>query len=188
MNSELLVRLIQEWSAFNGMQSGKNLGEFAAWLLEKETHSQEVSEENEEIKFKLIELSRIVELATKKIFEGEQTDLQAFRILSIVEKLRNPRKQDVVINSLLETSTGFYVIKFLVGKKLLNELADPKDKRSIQVSLSQAGKTYLQNKRKELQKVLILKGLQSASDKKTFVKILNTIHLIHKNKLQLNLK
>jgi DNA-binding MarR family transcriptional regulator len=183
MNTNSLARLIDVWNTYSSKNTSDSLEDFAAWLLAKELDARDAGGETDELKFKLIELTRILELQARRVFEGDALDLETLRILSIVEKLKNPKKQDVVISSLMETSTGFYILKLLVKRKLLKQEVDQNDKRSFLISLTAYGKIFLNNKRKALQKVLLLQGVSSISEKKVFTKTLNAIHAFHKIKI-----
>jgi DNA-binding MarR family transcriptional regulator len=177
MKSKSLQKLIEEWIAFCDQDTNADLSDFAVWLLNKEGS---LLEDSELLKFKLFELTRIIELKSKRIL-SKPGDLQAFKVLSIIERKKNPVKLEVVKDSLLETSTGFYIIKDLFKKGLVKESMDPKDRRVVRIKLTTEGKTFVATKRKELQKVAVLEGLTSQSDKKLFAKLLSTIHLTQKN-------
>ncbi|MCU0322600.1 MAG: MarR family winged helix-turn-helix transcriptional regulator [Chitinophagaceae bacterium] len=183
MNVNSITSLIREWAAFSDAHPGQTLSQFAVWLLTKNQNGQDYNE-GDDIKFKFIELSIILETQAKLILE-DASDFQAIRILSILEKEKKARKLDVVLTSLLETSTGFYVLKTLNKRGMIKELPNSSDKRSTVVTLTSYGKKYLTTKRKELQKILLLDGVQSEADRRAFVKTLNQIHTFQKNKVKL---
>lgn len=185
MNAKTLAELIGQWDLFCSNQSGNSLHDFAIWLLANNYKGDAQGEKEDDLKFKLLELSRLLEIQAKVLFNGDASELQLVRVLSIINKHKQSIKQAIVHESLLEPSTGFYVIKVLVEKGMVKEVRDKKDKRALMVVLTPKGKTYLQLKQRDLKKLTVLPVMSAFAEKSSFIKILNLAHKYHKDKIQL---
>ncbi len=190
MNSESLSHLINQWVLFTTDSRGQDgsLKDFALWLLSVEGDLIEKWADEEDFKFKILDLSRFLEIQAKILFDGDGGDLQIMRILSIIEKLKNPIKKEVVDSSLLETSTGFYFLKLIAKKGLIREITNSKDRRAFTVVLTAKGKNFLHQKRKDLKKISLFKVIEPGLDRKAFFKALNVLHQYHSTNTQLQLK
>jgi DNA-binding MarR family transcriptional regulator len=63
------------------------------------------------------------------------------------------RKTDLIKNNMMETPSGTEVIKRLLANKLVTELPDPDDKRSVRLKISEKGKKELYTIFGEMNKV-----------------------------------
>lgn len=182
MNTGAIVKLFEEWHAFTGVSSNESLPDFATWLLAKEAYSTPNSE-SEDLKFKLLELSRAMELTIKPVLRESDLDLDTLRILTIIQKLGRPCRHDVVVMSMMGTSTGFHLLKVLETKGMIKGTQDPVDRRAAVLSLTSKGRAVLKNKRKQLKKFSLLSGLKLEADRKVFIKTLNVLHKFHVSKI-----
>lgn len=185
MNTKTLAELIDQWDLYCTNQKGESLHDFAIWLLNNDYKEDDEIETEEDLKFKLLELSRFLEIQAKFLFKGDASELQLVRVLSIIEKHKHTIKQSIVQESLLEPSTGFYIIKLLADRGMVKEEKYKKDKRAITVTVTAKGRAYLQSKQKDLKKLTLLPAIRAFSEKKSFIKVLNLAHKYNKDKTQL---
>lgn len=179
MNSTQLAQLIEEWTRYTSEQKNCSIHDFAAWLLTQQMQSRNKAD-GEEVKLKLLELSRILEIQTKKAFGGNGNELQILQMLTAIDQLGTPHKLDAISASLMEISTGFALIKKLVKKKLVAQRTDNEDGRAYIIYLTTEGKSVLAEKKKKLKKVMLFSGVSSTSDQEKFTRIINTLHKVHK--------
>jgi DNA-binding MarR family transcriptional regulator len=98
-------------------------------------------------------LARLWAWYCKKLFAGlPLSSYQDFLILACVAGKGNPKKNEVIAESLLETTTGTDNIRKLVNMRLLRESHDSNDKRAIRLQLSAKGLTALQTTTQALMK------------------------------------
>jgi MarR family transcriptional regulator, lower aerobic nicotinate degradation pathway regulator len=68
-----------------------------------------------------------------------------FIFLATLSRQSSMRKTDLIKNNMMETPSGIEVIKRLLKYKLVAELADAEDKRSVRLKLTEKGKKELQD-------------------------------------------
>jgi DNA-binding MarR family transcriptional regulator len=176
-----LVQLIKLWTEFNLNKSVGDLNDFATWLLAKTLAIDDSSDENLSNTLLLLDISRMIEMQAKEIL-GESSDLQTFRVLTIAQRLKNAKKQDIVIESLLEQSTGFTSIKNLVERKLLKEVVNSQDKRSLLIKITAKGSEFIKEK-KNLLKSLDALSKVNLHEKQILCKHIYSIYSFYKNNI-----
>jgi DNA-binding MarR family transcriptional regulator len=180
MKSELLLKLLEYWAAYSKERLRGSLAEFAAWMLTKECESELLSEDLsdvEKIKLKIFEIAQALETDSESSLKFNE-----FRILSEVQKRKKSNKQTIVSDLSFDNSTGFYFIKSLIKKKLLQQDDDPSDGRAKVISLTEKGRSELGRVRRDFAtRVPIHKLARNSRDRKTFITTLNSIYSIEKN-------
>lgn len=177
MESDLLFKLLNHWSAYSSQRSKGSLADFAAWMWTRECRA-EISEEErldvEKIKLKIFDVARTLEGNI-----GSSLKFHEFRILSEVQKSKKSNKQHIVSSLSFDHSTGFYFIKGLVKKRFLQQVKDPNDGRAKVISLTEKGKDELAKARKDFTKRFSIQSMSSdPKDRRTFFATLNSIHSI----------
>ncbi len=89
-------------------------------------------------------LSRFALLYTKKALAPlDLSSIDDMVYLHIINALGTPRKSDVIHHAISEFPSGIDIIKRLVKKGCLEELADDNDRRSKRLQLTEKGKIVL---------------------------------------------
>lgn len=150
---EKIENLLLHWKKFREM-GGESLVDFADWIkteqiLEKKPSNpvpfqvEQFMIQNPvyaQIGYFWGRLNRYANFWTKKAFADLPIKtVEEFGVLMFVRLSSQPRKTEVVENSLLETSTCLEIIKRLVRQGFLLEQKDQKDKRSVRITLTEKG-------------------------------------------------
>lgn len=178
MNSS--IELITHWENFKKNAGEESLADFAAWLWSQQTRRRLTEKEINEvemIKFKIVEISRLVESSIKRPLRFHD-----YRILTEVHKQRKPKKLDVISKLGIDSSTGFYLIKGLVRRKLLKQEKNPEDRRAFLVELTQKGQLTLEQARIEFSKSLPLEAIASDTKaREVFIRTLQKIYSLQQS-------
>lgn len=103
-----------------------------------------------------------------------------FIFLATLSRQPSMRKTDLIKNNMMETPSGIEVIKRLLKYKLVSELADPEDKRSVRLKLTEKGNKELLAIFKEMNKVgNVLVGKLNAAEIKQLHGLLEKLFTHH---------
>jgi MarR family transcriptional regulator, lower aerobic nicotinate degradation pathway regulator len=103
-----------------------------------------------------------------------------FIFLATLNREPSMRKTDLIKNNMMETPSGIEVIKRLLKNKLVTELADPEDKRSVRLKLTEKGKKELYTIFGEMNKVSnVLTGNLNTAEIKQLHSLLEKLFTHH---------
>jgi MarR family transcriptional regulator, lower aerobic nicotinate degradation pathway regulator len=148
-----VIPLIEKWETFNQLHKGKNMYDFAAWLLsEKQNRKTALAKNKEtETRGKTTEVAILVTRLYRYlgISVGPQlkklgfTKEHEYNFLYQVSRMDRPNKNDLSKENMMELSTGRDIIRRLKIKRLVEEKEDPNDRRAMLISLTSKGKKLL---------------------------------------------
>jgi DNA-binding MarR family transcriptional regulator len=92
-------------------------------------------------------LQRLWEIQTKSLFQehADLANLNELRIMACVANKQQPKKNEVISEVLLESTTGTMLIQRLVSRGFLTETPDPSDRRAIRLEVTGPGNAALQS-------------------------------------------
>jgi len=112
----------------------------------------------------------------KKINNGQCNSLLEFEALRFVEESGQPHMRDIAKNFHVSPPAATLMIDSLVKAKMLKRILDPKDRRSVRVSLTPSGakilKNGITNKVNELKKIF---GVLTPTERLQFTTIIKKI-------------
>jgi MarR family transcriptional regulator, lower aerobic nicotinate degradation pathway regulator len=176
-----------------------DLRSFAVWLYNREAGRQflprEYSTEGEwkgpfdhvgvddQITFFFLGLNKLIKFYVKKGLEGTELvgvdDLHFLMRLSGIESMT---KSEIINTHISEMSSGTEVIKRLLKRGLIEDFADPDDKRSKRVRITQKGMkiaTGIGTKLHNLHRLFL--GMISQEEKFSLLAVITKIHSFHFN-------
>jgi len=147
------VKIVNEWAAFEEKYPDAGIDEFCRYYLIKAREKKNPEELFQGVmpplpRMVLIKLlGRIVGLyqvyADPALAEIGIRHLGDFLFLNVIYHAREPRKTEVIYETMTELSTGLLILSYLKQKKLITERADPTDKRSKRVKITAEGTKVL---------------------------------------------
>jgi len=147
------VEIVNEWAAFEERYPDAGLDEFCRYYLIKAREKENPEELFQGVmpplpRMVLIKLlGRIVGLyqvyADPALAEIGIRHLGDFLFLNVIYHVKEPRKTEVIYETMTELSTGLLILSYLKQKKLITEHADPTDKRSKRVKITREGTKVL---------------------------------------------
>ncbi len=148
-----VIPLIGKWEAFSKLHKGKNMYDFALWLLKERQEKRSASTKNTknesrgkntETAILITRLYRYLGLSVSpQVKKLGFTTEHEYNFLYQVSKMDRPNKNDLSKENMIELSTGRDVIKRLKTKRLVEEKQDPDDRRAMLISLTPKGKRLL---------------------------------------------
>ncbi len=178
---EQIENLLLHWKKFRE-NGGKGLLDFGDWLKKRQMPEKtSLSPVPIRVEQFMIQnpvyaqigyfwgrLNRYANFWTKKAFADLPIKtVEEFGILMFVKISVNPRKSEVAENSLLETSTCLEIIKRLVRQGFLIEQKDQADKRSVRISLTEAGLVVLLQSLQKMQEISHLLSVELPEKQQT---------------------
>lgn len=185
-----LQNLLKHWETFKN-QGGSDLGQFGDFLSNREkkptssdlvmgAYPKEAPLEPM-IGYLWARMLRYTSFLTKKALEDTPIkSLDEFGVMITVKEFKDPKKSEVVKESLLETTTCFEIIKRLVKIGLIKEVADESDQRVRRTMLTDEGTIAFEKIQKKvflLSQILV--GHSSTEDKVTLTRILKSLDDFH---------
>lgn len=156
--------LIAKWEHFLTETNNDSLEHFAIWLLNDRKIARDFAEEKTEIDAYFIEknkevnlgyksgeaaylisrLNKFIRFYTKPIFrEVGLSSSDEFAILAQLDVRQIGTKKQIIMDNIIEMTTGIDMIKRLIRQGWIAEKANDADKRKKLISLTVAGKTLL---------------------------------------------
>ena len=165
-NYTALKKLIDAWEEYENEAENSNLHDFAGWLLYHNKKNRNIRPLKKNTRFEplfpeygkymqhISRKSRFLELVMRIsrfhdfYFRKFLNDLPIntrleFLFLFSVDTLGQVRKTDVIHLQLVEFTTGMDIIKRLINQGLIEEFANPSDKRTRLLDITHEGKTLL---------------------------------------------
>lgn len=154
MQYDHIIALIRAWESYEKQGGDSNLEAFARWMLQQPaapqlttspvaTRPEGYERVNTDVLLNILlhRINRQWEIQTKEIFAAlpEVTSLSELRILSCVAGKNQPKKNEVISEVMLETTTGTMLMQRMVARGLLTESADPVDRRAVRLALTEKG-------------------------------------------------
>jgi DNA-binding MarR family transcriptional regulator len=181
-----LIPLIEEFEATNQKVEMKN---FLQYATEKQTVKRSKPTQiddnlqmmSNQLGFFLNYLFRFFKGYTKTALRNSSISTSDdFVFLATLSREPSMRKTDLIKNNMMEIPSGIEVIKRLLKHKLVAELPDPEDKRSIRLSLTDKGRKELYIIFGEMNKVSnVLVGKLSAGEIKQLHGLLEKLFTHH---------
>ena len=188
---ENVIKLLEAYKKFLDHGFPPNLEYFGKWLSESLHHErpkdQKVNQLAPESKSAMLAYSLGIlmsfsELWTKLAFKDlPLVNISDFGILKYIEITRQPTKKDVAENSIMEKSTCFEAIKRLERNNLLEEFADPNDKRARRVNLTTEGEKIIDRATVQTQKLSgLLIGDLNEKEVSLMLDVITKLNKFHK--------
>jgi MarR family transcriptional regulator, lower aerobic nicotinate degradation pathway regulator len=146
-----LLPLIEEFEATNQKMELKSFLQFARQKTtplnaKAATPDKDLQLMSNQLGFFLNYLFRFFKGYTKTALRNSSiSTADDFIFLATLSRQPSMRKTDLIKNNMMETPSGIEVIKRLLKYKLVAELADAEDKRSVRLKLTEKGKKELQD-------------------------------------------
>ncbi|MEI7981805.1 MAG: winged helix DNA-binding protein [Bacteroidota bacterium] len=162
-NKELLIELIQHLDAFESKQSGDHsitLNDFTGYLnalggegqapmrrIEGDQETDSLKEKRtapDNISILLVLMYRYVRIYIKKALKDSPVQTaDEFSFLITLMTYESMTKTELITNQVMEKTSGTEIIKRLLKQGLIREFADPDDRRSVRVSITEKGRKEL---------------------------------------------
>lgn len=194
-------QLISHWEQFEQEAKQLSLKSFALWLYQRENGAPEAdlatlqasvgSNPDEafyepfllETKIAIImgRLGRFGKNYAKKALQGlPVNNLDEFTLLAGVALLGKPAKSEIILFNFLEITTGTEVIRRLVKKGLVAEVADENDKRLKRLVVTPAGAQVRDRAMQQMQQVSrLMCGNMSETQKQQMLAELTQLDNLH---------
>jgi DNA-binding MarR family transcriptional regulator len=204
-NTALLIKLIQHLDAYESKQSGDHtlsLNDFIGYLNalgdwdqapmrkiegDQETHSQkEKRTPPNNISILLVLMYRYVRVYIKKALKDSPIQTaDEFSFLITLTTYESMTKTELITSQIMEITSGTEIIKRLLKQELIREFADPVDKRSVRVAITDKGKKELSATFPGMNVVAkIVIGSLSQPEIKTLYYLLNKLDFYHNDIFQ----
>lgn len=181
-----LIPLIEEFEATNQKVEMKSFLQYATEKQNARRSKPAKTDDNlqrmsNQLGFFLNYLFRFFKSYTKTALRNSPISTSDdFVFLATLSREASMRKTDLIKNNMMEIPSGIEVIKRLLKHKLVAELPDPEDKRSIRLSLTKKGRKELYVVFGEMNKVSnVLVGKLSASEIKQLHGLLEKLFTHH---------
>jgi MarR family transcriptional regulator, lower aerobic nicotinate degradation pathway regulator len=144
-----LIPLVEAYEATNQKVEMKGFLQFVAQREDSPTTKNAKPDANaqmmhNQLGFFLNYLFRFFKGYTKTALRNSPVSTaDDFIFLASLNREPSVRKTDLIKNNLMETPSGMEVVKRLLKNKLVAELADPDDKRSVRLKITEKGKKEL---------------------------------------------
>jgi DNA-binding MarR family transcriptional regulator len=198
MPAASIVPLISLWEEYLQQHKNEDILAFARWVIkEKQTRMEPDSEElrtkgsqmykdvelhdTEKAMLFIYRLQRFVEMNSKPLIkEIGFVNPNEYAMLAEICLLNSPNKKEIAKKMLLENSTAVEISKRLVQRGFIKEVADPKDKRSTRLGVTNKGLKKLYESHSVLGKVRanFLKALNDA-ERKDLIRLLEQLEKYH---------
>lgn len=157
------------------------------WAEEAGSNSDKITVElphgsvDDQISFIFLSMHKLIKFYVKKVLEGTQLvsldDIHFLLFLSATESLT---KSELINSSINEMSSGIEIIKRLQKKGLIEDFADPDDKRSRRVKITQEGLREISKVTSKFSNVHRLLGKAIPEDEKfNMLALLNNLYEFH---------
>jgi MarR family transcriptional regulator, lower aerobic nicotinate degradation pathway regulator len=181
-----LIPLIEEFESTHQKVEMKGFLQFMAQKTAQTTPkpvtmNNELQTMSNQLGFFLNYLFRFFKGYTKTALRNSSVSTaDDFIFLATVNREPSIRKTDLIKNNMMETPSGIEVIKRLLKHKLVSELADPEDKRSVGLKITEKGKKELYSIFNEMNKVgNVLVGKLRVSEIKQLHSLLEKLFTHH---------
>ena len=159
----LLIELIQHLDAYESKQSGDHstsLNDFTGYLnalggegpapmrrIEGDQDTDSLREKRtapNNISILLVLMYRYVRIYIKKALKDSPIQTaDEFSFLITLMTYESMTKTELITNQVMEKTSGTEVIKRLLKQELIREFADPDDRRSVRVAITEKGRKEL---------------------------------------------
>lgn len=163
---EEIIALISKWKDFREIQKDGDLKNFANWILSENKFDAKQSDQEDFIVAqveKMEEKNEIPNLANRGVIghllarmnlfvknyakqpfqEIGLNSIEEFRLLQMIDRVKNINKSELSNESLMEFSTVVDVLKRFTKKGLIKQVTDPNDQRASLLQMTSKGKSFL---------------------------------------------
>lgn len=161
-----IILVISKWKDFRELQKDGDLKNFANWILNENKSVAKQSDQEDFIVAqveKMEEKNLIPDLANRGIIghllarmnlfvknyakqpfhELGLNSLEEFRLLQMIDRVKNINKSELSNESLMEFSTVVDILKRFTKKGLIKQVTDPNDQRASLLQITNKGKSLL---------------------------------------------
>lgn len=194
MNIDLILEVVQELKTFQDSEqkSAATMEDFRNYLnckeYEKDTpshltnkHNLEVNKIENEIAKQVILLNRYCKTLMKKALQDcPELVNEDFTYLYRLMDYESLTKTQLVEKNAHEKQTGIEIIKRMAKNNLITEVPDENDKRSVRISVTDAGRKVFRDSMKDITLASkIMCADFDAEEKKSFLQLLKKLNLFH---------
>jgi|GEM_PF-5820829 len=170
---EDLILLISKWKDFKENQTDGDLKSFANWILNEKKSIPKTTEQEDFIVARVDEMEEkntIPDLANRGVIghliarmnlfiknyakipfqEIGLGNLEEFRLLQMIDRIKNINKSELSNESLMEFSTVVDIVKRFTRQSLIKQVKDIHDKRATLLQINSKGKDLLNKTYKTL--------------------------------------
>ncbi|MEO7044646.1 MAG: MarR family winged helix-turn-helix transcriptional regulator [Ferruginibacter sp.] len=198
-----VILLISKWKDFRNAQSHGDLKSFAGWIVNDDvSHATQTDQENfivtqvEIMKEKenipdlanrglighlLARMNLFVKNYAKMPFQQiGLNNLEEFRLLQMIDRVKNINKSELSNESLMEFTTVVDIVKRFTTQGLIRQVKDAKDKRAIHLQITTKGKDLLNKTYKTLADLKPnVAGDLSMKEQETLINLLLRLNNFH---------
>ena len=198
-----IILVISKWKDFRDLQKVGDLKNFADWILNENKFVAKQSDQEDFIVTqvaKMKEKDTIPDLANRGVIghllarmnlfvknyakqpfqEIGLNNLEEFRLLQMIDRVKNINKSELSNESLMEFSTVVDVLKRFINKGLIKQLKDDKDKRASQLQITIKGKNLLNTSYKTLAQIKPnIAGDLTFKEQETLINLLLKLNNFH---------
>ncbi len=158
MPAASIVPLISLWEEYLQRHKNEDIQAFARWVIREKQSKTEPSsaeesktegsrvyaevrlQDTEKAMLFIYRLQRLMDMKSKPVIKGIGfAKPHEYAMLAEICLLNNPNKKEIAKKMLLESSTAVEISKRLVQRGFIKEIADPKDKRSTRLGVTNKG-------------------------------------------------
>ena len=163
---EDILMIISKWKDFRQIQKNGHLINFANWILNENKTTGTPSDQEDFIVAqveKMEEKDAIPDLANRGVIghllarmnlfvknyakqpfqEIGLSSLEEFRLLQMIDRVKNINKSQLSSESLMEFSTVVDIVKRFIKKGFIKQVTDPNDQRASLLQMTSKGKSML---------------------------------------------
>lgn len=160
------ILVLTKWKEFKEHSSSLEMNDFANWLLHQKPEMPELGEHEGfiiDVAAEMEEKDLVPDLANRGLIghllgrmnlfvknyakapfqEIGVSNLEEFRVLQIIDRIKNINKSQLSNESLMEFSTVVDILKRLIKQGLVIQLQDERDKRASLLQITQEGTNLL---------------------------------------------
>ena len=202
---EDIIKLISSFKNFREIQKEGDLKSFAVWILNKNKTITTQSGQEDFIVAqveKMEEKDAIPDLANRGVIghllarmnlfaknyakqpfqEIGLNSLEEFRLLQMIDRVKNINKSQLSNESLMEFSTVVDILKRFIKKGLIKQVVDPNDHRASLLQITGKGKTLLLKTYKTLAAIKPnVAGDLTIKEQETLINLLLKLNNFHTN-------
>ncbi|MBN8833279.1 MAG: hypothetical protein ABS68_01885 [Niastella sp. SCN 39-18] len=199
-----IILVLSKWKDFRELKKDGDLKNFANWILLHE--NKLVANQSEQEDFivaqvdNMDEKEKIPDLANRAVMghliarmnlfvknyakqpfqEIDLSSLEEFRLLQMIDRVKNINKSELSNESLMDFSTVVDILKRFINKGLIIQVKDENDKRASQLQITQKGKNLLLTSYKILAQIKPnIAGDLTQKEQETLINLLLKLNNFH---------
>ncbi|MEP6628191.1 MAG: MarR family winged helix-turn-helix transcriptional regulator [Ginsengibacter sp.] len=198
-----VILLISKWKDFRTGQSQGDIKSFAGWILDKDVSAATQTDREDFIVTqvdKMKEKDTIPDLANRGVIghllgrmnlfvknyakipfqQIGLNNLEEFRLLQMIDRVKNINKSELSNESLMEFTTVVDIVKRFTTQGLIRQVKDNNDKRAIHLQITAKGKDLLNKTYQTLAEIKPnVAGDLSMKEQQTLINLLLRLNNFH---------